>query len=135
MNPTPNTKGRFYKIKKKQFTTNIPRQLSYPSNMPAPKVPKHGNLQFRLARGGHFQPTVLVKKLPNQIHRFDPTFAQHGLNLGSTLANLLPIWAQPGLNLGLTLHRLDPSCWEDLWPKLCSTRAQNEEHGIPNTKR
>ena len=119
--------------------------------MPAPKVPEHGNLhaacwysfdwQGEAIFGLLCSPKLIrdrgnfVKKLPNQIHRFDPTFAQHGLNLGSTWANLLPIWAQPGLNLGLTLHRLDPSCWEDLWPKLCSTRAQNEEHGIPNTKR
>lgn len=78
----------------------------------------------QLQLGGlHFQKSQAAKKCDTgnlthvshhhktfQIHRFEPTSAEHGLNLGLPWANLVhPLGAQLGSNMGPTPRNLDPT--------------------------
>ena len=128
------------------------------TNPPAPKVPRHDSLgagpldsnNFTgtvWAGGGISEPNRALKSARDssnlhilhigttsskfiQIHRFDPTCPQHGLNLEPNLVNLdptCPTWTH--------LAQTWPfeHVWEQLRPKLKPTWLQNGGH-CPNTK-
>ena len=71
-----------------------------------------------------------------QIHRFNPTSAQHGLNLAPTLTKIIqfvplePAWLNLGPSLGPTWCNLAPSSWTCLE----ETPAQVEAHMVSKWK-